>query len=211
MNELFRCCHNGKVHLESLYPYPDELKRLLMDRDTKSLNFQQNIRSYNSAIAFASMGANLTLPPGCGPSCFRICGQIFHRNGTLHPSVGTTPVFNHLYIIENSASLEYRMMQAANQLCQHDVMELLQKVMDTRSPYVAAYRHMSEVENEDLDKSSSAGMQPRPIKMYFKAGKDRCRYNKPTRDEVAAVFVGENGSPLITRDIIVYPRDHPLQ
>ena len=94
MNELFRCCHNGKVHLESLYPYPDELKRLLMDRDTKSLNFQQTIRSYNSAIAFASMGANLTLPPGCGPSCFRICGQIFHRSGTLHPSVGMTPVFN---------------------------------------------------------------------------------------------------------------------
>ena len=55
------------------------------------------------------------------------------------------------------------------------------------------------------------GMQPRSIKMYFKAGKDQRRYNKPTHDEVTAVFVGENGAPPITRDIIVYLRDHPLQ
>ena len=33
----------------------------------------------------------------------------------------------------------------------------------------------------------------------------------PTYDEVAAVFVGENGAPPISRDIIVYPRDHPLE
>ena len=39
MNELFRCCHNGKVHLESHYPYPEELKNLLMGRDTTSINF----------------------------------------------------------------------------------------------------------------------------------------------------------------------------
>ena len=46
-------------------------------------------------------------------------------------------------------------------------------------------------------------MQPRPIKVYFKAGKDQCRYNKPTHDEVTAVLVGENGAPPITRDIII--------
>ena len=158
------------------------------------------------------MGANLTLPPGRGPSCFRICGQIFHIGGTLHPSVGMTPVFNQLYIIENSTSLEHRMMQPANKLCQRDVMELLQKVMDVHSPYVAAYRHISdEVEKDELEKSTSTGVQPRPIKMYFKAGKDQCRYNTATHDEVAAVFVGENGAPPISRDIIVYSRDHPLQ
>ena len=48
------------------------------------------------------------------------------------------------------------MMQPATQFYQHDVMELLQKVMDTHSPYVAAYRHMSEVEKDDLDKSRDA-------------------------------------------------------
>ena len=157
------------------------------------------------------MGANLTLPPGRGPSCFRSCGQIFHRSGTLHSSVGMTPVFNQLYIIENSTSLKHRMMQPANKLCQRYVMELLQKVMDVHSPYVAAYRHMYDIEKDELEKSTSTGVQPRPIKMYFKAGKDQRRYNTPTLDEVAAVFVGENGAPPISRDIIVYPRDHPLQ
>ena len=40
MNEMFRCCHNGKVHLENLYPYPEELKSLLVGRHTISINFQ---------------------------------------------------------------------------------------------------------------------------------------------------------------------------
>ena len=107
------------------------------------------------------MGANLTLPPVCiykKSIIFQICGQIFHKSGTLHPLVGmiSVRVFNQLDIIENSTSLEYHMMQPANQFYQHDVMELLQKVMDTHSPYVAAYRHMSEVEKDDLDKSRDA-------------------------------------------------------
>jgi len=30
-------------------------------------------------------------------------------------------------------------------------------------------------------------------------------------DEVPMVFVGDDGAPPIHRDIVVYPRDHPLQ
>ncbi|UYV69181.1 hypothetical protein LAZ67_6002683 [Cordylochernes scorpioides] len=50
-----------------------------------SMNFMENIRSVNSALAFASMGANLVPPPGYGPYCFRINGQIYHRSATMAP------------------------------------------------------------------------------------------------------------------------------
>ena len=46
-------------------------------------------------------------------------------------------------------------IQHANKLCQCDIMKLLQKVMDIYSPYVAAYKHMSEVEKDELAKDTS--------------------------------------------------------
>ena len=96
MNKFFGYCYNGKVHLESLYTYSAELKNLLVGRDTTSINFQQNIRSYISVITFASMGAKLTLPLGYNPSFFRIYGQVFQSSVSLYPSVRMIPVFNQL-------------------------------------------------------------------------------------------------------------------
>jgi hypothetical protein len=54
------CCHKGKVKLEPLEPYPELLKALLTDKKHPNYaNFIENIRSYNSALAFASMGASI--------------------------------------------------------------------------------------------------------------------------------------------------------
>lgn len=44
---------------------------------------------------------------------------------------------------------------------------------------------------------------------FFKRGPDCRRYNEPTHNEIAAVFVGEDGAPPANRDIVVYPRDRP--
>ena len=47
--------------------------------------------------------------------------------------------------------------------------------------------------------------------MYMKVAGDRRRYNLPHHDEVAAVFVGEDGAPPTSRDIMVYPRNRYLE
>ena len=83
--ESMNCCHNGKVTLAPLAPYPEAFHSLLTRNDDQAKNFRQNIRNYNSAMAFASFGANLTTTAGHGPYVFRIHGQIYHRSGTLYP------------------------------------------------------------------------------------------------------------------------------
>ena len=45
--------------------------------------------------------------------------------------------------------------------------------------------------------------------MCLKTGGDRRRYNLPHHDEVAAVFIGDDGAPPKT-DVVVYPRNRPL-
>ncbi|KAF2359671.1 hypothetical protein FHG87_009576 [Trinorchestia longiramus] len=81
--EQLHCCFNGKVSLLPLQEYPENL-RLLFDADSaEGSYFRQTIRNYNSAFAFASFGANIRPPPGRGPYCFRLQGQIYHYASNL--------------------------------------------------------------------------------------------------------------------------------
>ena len=49
------------------------------------------------------------------------------------------------------------------------------------------------------------------MRLHFKRGPDQRRYNEPTHDEVAAVFIGEDGAPPVNRDVVIYPKDTPPQ
>ncbi|XP_057310672.1 uncharacterized protein LOC130648633 [Hydractinia symbiolongicarpus] len=208
----FKCCHTGKIALDNLSPYPQQLRDLLTNTDTvQAKNFQANIRKYNSAVAFASFGANLRPPPGRGPPCFRICSQIWHRVGGLHLPEGQTPVFNQLYIYEAGRALNERMARQENNGCREDVMQTVQDVMDRVSPFAAAYRYMAEVEAEELNQAAAQNRGPSEVRMYLRVGNDRRRYNLPHHDEVAAVFVGQDGAPPGNRDVVIYPRGGDLQ
>ncbi|XP_065642497.1 uncharacterized protein LOC136074124 [Hydra vulgaris] len=46
--------------------------------------------------------------------------------------------------------------------------------------------------------------------MSLLEGHDRRRYNLPSHNEVAVVFVGEDAVPPASREVVVYPRGHPL-
>ena len=70
---------------------------------------------------------------------------------------------------------------------------------------------MLQVEKEQITQSATTNNPPPTVTMVFKRGQDQRRYNLPSSDEVAAVFVGEDGMPPDKRDITVYPKDKPLQ
>jgi hypothetical protein len=208
-NETLNCCHNGKVSLQPLQPVPNELHNLFTQSNANAKNFFENIRSYNSAMAFASFGASLAPPPGYGPYCFRIHGQIYHRSGSLHPDHAATPSYSQLYIIEGDQAVETRMAHRENQNCRYDIMHLLTQVMDRVNPYAAAYKRMKQIEDEQLQQAESSGAPPPKVTMHFKQGKDVRRYNEPRHDEVAVIFVSPDGAPPADRDIVVFPRDLP--
>ncbi len=48
-------------------------------------HFRDNIRSYNNAVSFASMGVMLVDSHGEGPYVFNVHGQIYHRTSHLQP------------------------------------------------------------------------------------------------------------------------------
>ena len=67
-----------------------------MGDTAESRCFRNNIRSYNSAFAFASLGVNEDMLPA-GVYCFRVSGTVYHRIGHLQPNTDGEAKFAQLY------------------------------------------------------------------------------------------------------------------
>jgi len=103
------CCAQGKVTLPPLAPPPEPLKWLLTGKETDAKDFRQHIRSYNSALAFTSVGANLdTSVAQPGNYTYHLHSELYHRMGSLFPQLGEVLKFTQLYITDPHAELDGR-------------------------------------------------------------------------------------------------------
>ena len=103
------CCSKGAIKLPPIKDPPQKLKNLFTGNSQKYRNFRQNIRAYNSSLAFASMcftGHEYTFKSR-GPYCFKINGQVYHRISQLQPEVGITPGFSQIHIYDQQNELDY--------------------------------------------------------------------------------------------------------
>jgi len=88
------CCTQGKVMLPPLAPPPELLRWLLTSNEANVKDFCQRIRSYNNALAFTSMGANLdTSVAQPGNYTYRLRSELYHRMGSLLPQLGEVQKF----------------------------------------------------------------------------------------------------------------------
>nr|XP_047144617.1 uncharacterized protein LOC124818131 [Hydra vulgaris] len=70
---------------------------------------------------------------------------------------------------------------------------------------------MAEVEDEEIRQAALEGRPTSVVRMSLLEGHDRRRYNLPSHEEVAIVFVGDDGAPPASREIVIYPRGQPLR
>ena len=103
------------------------------------------------------------------------------------------------------------MANPLNQDCEHELMETIQGIMNDVSPYAAAYRNMAQIEREEQARAVHENRPPSEVSMVMREGEDRRRYNAPLNEEVAAIFVGNDGAPPAARDVVIYPRNQPLR
>jgi len=157
-------------------------------------DFRQHIRSYSSALAFTSMGANLdTNVAQPGNYTYRLCAELYHRMGSLLPQPGEVRKFAQLYISDPHAELDGRMGNFGG--LNRDTMQSLQTMLHACNPYAIIYQMAAE------------RLQGPPIELSLHLVNDRrtnlrC-YNAPTVDEVGALMVGGDVDEVDTRDIVV--------
>jgi hypothetical protein len=199
------CCNQGKVALPSLPDPPNILQQLFTGDDSISREFRENIRQYNSALAFTSLRVNQHYHPPGGPFTFTIRGALYHRIGSLIPCEGITPSYAQLYIYDPHDAYNFRM--TCNQNLSPNTMLALQSMLLISHQYATIYWHAYEI-------LQSEGATELWLSLHQDSSKDRRRYNLPSVDEVAAVIPGAGAPTGDKRDVVVRLRtseDSPLQ
>lgn len=200
------CCQKGKLELKPI-ECPDFLKKLYMENDLASKNFQEHIRSYNSALAMASMGAPGNRNPfdveHVAPYCLKIHGQYHHLTSTaMHPADGQAPRFAQLYFLDTEEAINHRMNIKANKECDSEIMKDLSSFMVEYNAFAQSFKMMRQVE-QDLNQKGSEN-----INLMLSVRKDpqhdQRRYNAPRANEIAVVFRNIDGEPPFERDIRIY-------
>ncbi|KDR02839.1 hypothetical protein L798_05072 [Zootermopsis nevadensis] len=107
---FYDCCAHGKVVLDSLPEYPDDLRKLFSLR-----HLRNKCRVYNNMMAFASFQANLmdfgiSRP---GPYCFKLHGQIlYNMNAASFPKDIENATFGQQFMIDEKEAVKQRIENA---------------------------------------------------------------------------------------------------
>ncbi|XP_061515602.1 uncharacterized protein LOC133393679 [Anopheles gambiae] len=203
------CCNSGQVVLPPFPEPPAELRQLF---DVPQ--FLLNIRRYNNAFAFTSIGASIRgndpvrqdLRVGHGGIYnYRIQGALCHRIGSLAVLPGRPPCYAQLYFYDSSSEGQYDEMLNARAIAygselNREILAILQRVFSTHNPIAEMFKHAYERMSvrDDLRLCIHSRIP----------GIDQRRYNAPTADEVGGVFVCDDttGATEHTRDIVLQHR-----
>lgn len=207
------CCNFGNVAIDVFPGYPAMMKTYLTSMDIRYIDFRTSIRNYNSALAMASMGAQLDIPDSRGPYCFKIHGQVYHNAGPLHPATGKPPAYGQIYVLDTDMAAEERMRHSKNTDCDEKIMSELSIFLSRNNPYAQCYFMMSEVEKNELKKAKAEKRPALPVRMIFDTTLpvDQRRYNVPVSNEVAVVFVGQDEDVPKTRSLAIHSRKAGLE
>jgi hypothetical protein len=195
--KFFLCCENGKILLSSLPTTPQELEVLLTSKERSVVKFQDQIRLYNSVLAFTSLGAKVdeSITRGIGPYSFHIQSELYHKIGSLCPAEGQRPQFAQLYIHDTESECQNH--HAIMPLLDPMTLDRLLTMMYNINPYVKVFKMVR-------DMMVTEGV-PMDLKLHFIASrtKDARRYNVSMANEVAALMVGDGSEAINRRDVIV--------
>nr|CDJ85720.1 Protein F59H6.5 [Haemonchus contortus] len=211
------CCDLGRFTLSFFESFPEELRRLFVQRPDATeefrraqKNFLENIRNFNSALAMASMGAQVEPLQGRGPYCYRIHGQVYHRLGPLHPRDGEPRQYGQIYILDTELAAQERLGDVRNSECEPGLMHFLSGLLASVNVYAQSYKMMYEVEQMEIAMAAYENRALANIRMVFEEsslrGLARRPYDLPTANEVAVVYVGEDNDVPANRSLAVHLR-----
>jgi len=191
------CCLQGQVNLPAFPEWPGELKRLFHDhRDQQK--FIENVRQYNSALAFTSLGVKIHQFAAGAPASFRIHGALHHLMGSLVPPEGNSPSYAQLYIYDAQQATE--LWHQRNPNLRPEVLRELHDMLSRYHPYANVYKTAMQRIRE-MPPEQQGIMQ---IRLHLQPGADARRYNLPTADEIAVIVPGDGSENVQdSRDIVI--------
>ncbi|GBM42459.1 hypothetical protein AVEN_139893-1 [Araneus ventricosus] len=163
----------------------------------------------NSDLVFALLMAEIEerLSVCGGPYVFKVHGQICHRTCHNQSVCGQAPQYAQLYVIDSTQATEIRVNHPANEQCNIRILNQIDRFFRQHNRLPDTYRMLREVELRVIAESNEAGDNVPVLNMVFRRDRHlhHRRYNAPTANEIAMVFVNSDGEPPFERDHRVYP------
>ncbi len=199
------CCENSKVLLSSLLITLQELEVLLTSKDASAVKFRDQIRMYNSVLAFTSLGAKVDelVTRGPGSYSFHIQGELYHKIGSLCFAKGQRPQFTQLYI--HGTKCEHQNRHVVMPSFDPTTLDQLLTMMYNINPYVEVFKMA-----KDMIVTEGAPMDLKLCLIAFLT-EDARRYNVPTVDEVVALMVGDGSEAVNKHDFVIVQQAGPCQ
>ncbi|KAJ0254528.1 Helitron helicase-like domain-containing protein, partial [Hirschfeldia incana] len=197
------CCNHGQIKLPPIEQPPALLQDLLQTR-----SFRDNIRVYNSVLAFTSVGMKMdyTVMHSPGPYTIRIQGQTYHRIGSLIPRQGRLPEYLQLYIFDTSNEVRNRLNAMGQTSSEGSIDETILTrliAMDDENNCLAKMFRRARDRYENFGTEFTVRLVP-------EKGKGR-EYDLPATGEVAGLIMGDLSSTAGERDIVVQFQSDTLQ
>jgi len=217
------CCRKGEVKLALPSDPPEPLLSLFTAVDDPcmflspfladllslivSVSFFDNIRAYNNAFSFSSLGVDLdwSIMGTPGIYTFRIVGQLCHRIGSLLPSPDNLHSFSQIYLHTTDAEQIDRRMSLFSEDCLDPIIvRALQSMMRIHNPYYSIWK----TARERLQQYDYRFVSITIRTIDAPNSHDHRRYNHPTADEIAVVMPGAGDNVKAgPRDIIIDERN----
>jgi len=189
------CCLQGQVSLPPQQKWPIELDQLYAIPQ-----FVNNIRQYNCATSFTSVGVavdNRALQ-NSGPHAFEIHGALHHNMGGLMPPEGQQAAYAQLYIYDAQEATDVRAIRNPN--LNPAFLRTIHDVLWRHHPFAQLNKQAYQVMREKPPEEQSHVF----VRIHFQEGTDGRRYNLPSANEIAAVIPGDGSEDVSdNRDIIL--------
>lgn len=211
-NKFKNCCNKGNNVLPNWDRYPVLLKDMLVNKNNPyHNNFHKHIRSYNSALAFASFGATYDRLNLNGPNVIRIQGQIYHKTSNLYSDDNSiTPKYAQLYVFDSNEASTIQIGTKGNEGCDEELMKILNIFMRKYNPFAQSLKMLDDVFKEEQLRRLNIDISNSNYSLIIKTDRtmDLRRYNLPKSNEVAFIFNSANGEPPTSRDIQIHPKSN---
>jgi len=174
-----------------------ELEVLLTSKESSAVKFQNQIRMYNSVLAFTLLGAKVDESVIRGPRPYSFCiqSELYHKIGSLCPAEGQRLQFAQLYI--HDTKCEHQNCHAVMPSLDPTTLDRLLTMMYNINPYVEVFKMA-----RDMMATKGAPMDLK-LRLIASRRKDARRYNVLMANEVVALMVGDGFEVVNRRDVVL--------
>jgi hypothetical protein len=141
------CCCKGKVAFSALMAPPQSYIHLFTQNSNQAREFRKNIRTYNNAFSFTSLGTSFdhdlaSSRDGC--FTFRIQGTMYHRIGPIRAANGELPVYAQIYFQDSDLEGQVNRRLDIFDHLRRDTMEVIHNTLLHHHPYVHTFKTIHE-------------------------------------------------------------------